>query len=198
MQAESEDKLDQVVDEVTALATLLRRPGNRIARAQGLSLSQYGVLGRLQSSPGLTVAQLARQQGNSRQSMRVLVNRLATQDLVRYAANPDHQRSQQVHLTFAGRRALRTANRRQSAWRTELRSLVTHVELQLCLSVLERMRMRLGGQNRGPSQTASTRLKSHTGARTPSTPLAAEQPQQSAPEEAHDATSPEELPISLL
>jgi len=196
--AEGEDMLDQVVDEVTALAGLLHHPGNRIARAQGLSPSQRGVLRRLLVSPGLTVPQLARQQGSSRQSMQVLVNRLATQNLVRYGANPDHQRSQQVHVTSAGQRALRSANRLQSAWLTELSSVVTDMELQACLSVLERMRVRLGGRNRGPSRATSTRLKSHAGVRIPSKPLAAEQPQQSAPAETQDATSPEELPISLL
>ena len=198
MKRGGEDVLDRVADEVTALATLLQHPGNRIANAQGLSLSQCGVLRRLQSSPGLTVPQLARQQGNSRQSMQVLVNRLAIQDLVRYVANPDHQRSQRVHLTSAGQWALRSANHRQSAWLTEVWSSVTDVELQLCLSVLERMRVRLGGRNRGPSRATRTRLKSHAGVRPPQKNLAAEPPEQSAPAETQDATSPEELPISLL
>lgn len=84
--------------------------GNQLVGGIGLTTAWWQVLGALGYSPvPLPVAHIARNMGLSRQSVQRVVDLLADRGLVRFEANPHHQRAKLVVLTASGRVALDAA-----------------------------------------------------------------------------------------
>jgi DNA-binding MarR family transcriptional regulator len=75
----------------------------------GLSVQQYGTLLCVREKPGLTVAEVGRMVGTTRQSANELIAGMERADLVERRPNPKDRRTQQVHLTPAGERRLAEA-----------------------------------------------------------------------------------------
>jgi DNA-binding MarR family transcriptional regulator len=75
----------------------------------GLSVQQYGTLLCVRESPGLTVAEVGRVVGTTRQSANELIAGMERADLVERRPNPKDRRTQQVHLTPGGERRLAEA-----------------------------------------------------------------------------------------
>lgn len=193
-----EDRLVLLMDKVAALAAVLHRCSQETGGPHGLSLSQCAVLTLLQESPGLTVPQLARQRGHSRQNIQTSTDRMAGMGWVESVANPDHRRSERLQLTRAGHHALNTAKQGLAAWLAELSPSVTSKELQSCISVVERMEGRLGGrtqiQKHLPARVRRTRLK----AQEPATVLPPEEAAEPLLEGLPNAAALEEFPVNLL
>lgn len=200
----SANPLESVLEEVMACAASLRRVGRSQSGARGVSLPQQVVLEEIQQQPGLTVPQLARRRGTSRQSVQVLVDRLAGAGVLRYVANPDHRRSECLQLTASGRRALSSSRRSQDAWLSGLQTEVTEDQVRTCLELLRSIRVKLGGRRPVPSELAAPVPPRGPGGRkhgfkpdAPAEPIveAAEEPVEEA---LADASPPEELPFNLL
>ena len=68
----------------------------------GLSVQQYGTLLCVREEPGLTVADVGRVVGTTRQSANELLTGMERAGLVERRPNPKDRRTQQVHLTEAG------------------------------------------------------------------------------------------------
>ncbi|ACU69277.1 transcriptional regulator, MarR family [Catenulispora acidiphila DSM 44928] len=68
----------------------------------GLTVPQFATLMMLDSSPGLTVAEVARACGTTRQSANEMVAGLESRGLVERAAHPTDRRAHQLHATEAG------------------------------------------------------------------------------------------------
>lgn len=68
----------------------------------GLSVQQYGTLLCVREDPGLTVADVGRVVGTTRQSANELLTGMERAGLVERRPNPKDRRTQQVHLTEAG------------------------------------------------------------------------------------------------
>src|ERR1700722_13152844 len=84
--------------------------GNRLVGAIGLTSAWWQVLGALSLSPApLPVAHIARNMGLTRQSVQRIVDLLVDKELVRFEANPHHQRAKLVVLTDRGVAATRAA-----------------------------------------------------------------------------------------
>lgn len=75
----------------------------------GLSVQQYGTLLCVRKDPGLTVAEVGRVVGTTRQSANELITGMERAGLVERRPNPKDRRTQQVHLTDGGRRRLAEA-----------------------------------------------------------------------------------------
>ncbi|TQJ18608.1 DNA-binding MarR family transcriptional regulator [Kribbella jejuensis] len=75
----------------------------------GLSVQQYGTLLCVRKDPGLTVAEVGRVVGTTRQSANELITGMERAGLVERRPNPKDRRTQQVHLTEGGRRRLAEA-----------------------------------------------------------------------------------------
>ncbi|MFF0265672.1 MarR family winged helix-turn-helix transcriptional regulator [Kribbella sp. NPDC004536] len=71
-----------------------------------LSVQQYGTLLCVREDPGLTVAEVGRVVGTTRQSANELISGMERAGLVERRPNPKDRRTQQVHLTDGGRRRL--------------------------------------------------------------------------------------------
>src|SRR5919109_2455052 len=77
--------------------------GDRLAAEEGLSSARWQVLGAIAlARRPLTVPQIARRMGLTRQSVQASVNRLLGEALVEADENPDHSRSPLIHLTEVG------------------------------------------------------------------------------------------------
>jgi DNA-binding MarR family transcriptional regulator len=187
-----------LLEEVMGCAASLRRVGRMESASPGISLPQQVVLETIHRQPGLTVSQLARRRGTSRQSVQVLVDRLAEAGFLEYVANPDHRRSERLQLMESGRRALSASRRSQDIWMSGLQKEVTEDQVRACLELLQSIRAKLGGGPPAPSQTAvrpgrSVRRK-HVSA--PAVPE--EKIPEPVEEVVPEPSPPEQLPVSLL
>jgi DNA-binding MarR family transcriptional regulator len=134
---------------------LLLAAGNRLAAAEGLTSARWQVLGALAlAGRPLTVPQIARRMGLTRQSVQASVNRLAGEALVESEANPDHRRSPLTRLTELGRAKYAELERRQATWINELAAGLKVSELATAARVLEELSTRLDtNARRGEKET---------------------------------------------
>jgi DNA-binding MarR family transcriptional regulator len=127
--------------------------GDRLAAEEGLSAARWQVLGaiELEGRP-LTVPQIARRMGLTRQSVQALVNRLFRETLVATVENPDHRRSPLIRLTDLGRAKYEALDRRQITWVNELAAGLDAAALSAAADVLQELSDRLTTTGRGDGQ----------------------------------------------
>ena len=192
------DQLRRMFDEITAVAVCLRQSTAVAHGSRGLSPAARAVLELLERQQSLTVPQLARRRGTSRQNLQVLVDRLIGAGLVEGVANPDHRRSERLRLTSAGKRSLNAANRRRAGLLGQLAPHLTVEEVRPCVEVLQRVRNQLGVRKRVGSavgdEVSRPGLQDKAAAARPAVKRSVEPVQ----EPTVDASPPEELPVSLL
>ena len=78
-------------------------------RDVGLSGSHYALLANLQTTPGLTGAELARLVGVTPQAVALLIAKLIERGLIERRRHPRHRNVQELHLTEDGRQELAKA-----------------------------------------------------------------------------------------
>jgi DNA-binding MarR family transcriptional regulator len=129
--------------------------GDLLAGEEGVTSARWQVLGAvfLAGLP-LTVPQIARRMGLTRQSVQASVNRLLEGGLVEADENPDHRRSRLIRLTNIGRAKYAQLDRRQVRWINELAAGLKTSELSTAARILEELTNRLnvtagdGGQEK--------------------------------------------------
>jgi len=105
----SVEEVEALFSEVFEAAAVGRRSGTEIAAAVGQTQARWQTLWTL-GTGSLTVPQIARRLGQTRQNIQRLANELAEERLVDFADNPDHKRSPLVSLTERGRSVLDDIN----------------------------------------------------------------------------------------
>ena len=116
--------------------------GDRLTKELGLSSALWQVLGAINNEP-LPMAQIARNMGLARQSVRRTVNVLLKRGLVEFLENPDHQRAKLVALTKQGRILLNRASQINAAWSEGLAEGFCAAELEEALQIIKRLCDRL-------------------------------------------------------
>lgn len=112
-----DEALTELILEVFRLNGRLLAAGDALVGDIGLTSARWQVLGAIALSPApLPVAHIARNMGLTRQAVQRLVNELEADGLVRFAANPHHQRAKLVLLTARGQTAYAAAMKRQAPW----------------------------------------------------------------------------------
>src|SRR5690348_5743316 len=119
----------RLVADVYELAGELERCGEALARSVGQSGARWKVLSAA-SGGGQTVAQLGRRLGLARQSVQRVADVLEEDGLLRYEANPDHQRSPRVALTAQGEEALESLSAAAAKWEDPLAAQLGRGELE--------------------------------------------------------------------
>ena len=123
---------------------LLVAAGDRLAAEHGLTSARWQVLGAIAlARRPLTVPQIARRMGLTRQSVHTTVRRLLADGLVELSPNTDHRRSQLVRLTDLGERRYRAIDQQQAPWANELAHGLSHSDLQTTARVLHELCTRL-------------------------------------------------------
>ncbi|MET7339205.1 MarR family winged helix-turn-helix transcriptional regulator [Nonomuraea sp. NPDC005650] len=111
--------------------------GDELTSDLPLTTAQWQVMGPIVAGGRpLTVAQIARRMGLTRQSVHALVRRLVDQGLVEFAPNADHRRSPLVQLTDAGSAAYSILDRRQVEWANRLGARIPESDLETAERVL--------------------------------------------------------------
>ena len=155
----------------------------------------------------MTVPQLARRRGTSRQSMQVLVDRLVRNGWAEYVANPDHQRSDRLRLTVTGARRLESSSQEQTAWLAGLLPQLSERSLRTSIGQLRRIRTVLLARSGRSQLTDSARgsaavkpsasVRSRTATAWVKSTTAAS-PNRTVPEVEEESVGMESLPVTLL
>ena len=109
------DSATALILTVMELTGELRQHGRRITEPVGQSPARWQVLGAVRET-SLTVSQIARRMGSTRQGIQRVANVLAQEGLIEFLDNRDHKSSPKVSLTDSGRRASRRIADRQAVW----------------------------------------------------------------------------------
>jgi len=124
--------------------------GDVLAAEHGLTAARWQVLGAVAlGERPLTVPQIARRMGLTRQAVQASVNRLLGEALVEAAGNPDHRRSPIIRMTELGGRTYAAIQQRQVTWINELAAGFKRAELATTARVLEEMSNRLDTSEEG-------------------------------------------------
>jgi DNA-binding MarR family transcriptional regulator len=123
---------------------LLLAVGDRVAGEESLTSARWQVLGAIAlADRPLTVPQIARRMGLTRQSVHATVKHLVSDGLLAFAPNADHQRSQLVRLTERGHAAYSALDGRQAEWVNRLAAGIDRHELDTAARVLDELCRRL-------------------------------------------------------
>jgi DNA-binding MarR family transcriptional regulator len=127
----------QVILSIFRANGLLVASGDLLSADEGLTSARWQVLGAIAlAERPLTVPQIARRMGLTRQSVHATVKRLVEEGLVELAPNADHRRSQLVRLTGIGERRYAAIDRRQVAWVNRLADGIARSDLETAARVL--------------------------------------------------------------
>jgi DNA-binding MarR family transcriptional regulator len=139
---------------------LLLEAGDRLSAPHGLTSARWQVLGAIAlCDRPLTVPQVARRMGITRQSVHVTVDRLVRDGLVELVPNDDHRRSQLVRLTELGRDRYEALDGDQGAWVDDLTNGISRSDLDTARRVLVELARRLELDRSGSSTTERTRTR---------------------------------------
>ncbi len=100
------------LDVLQQLRIVMRLAGNhsaQVERSTGIPGAQLWALHEVAQADGLSVGELAQRLRVHQTTVSNLLNRLEAAALVRKGRSPDDQRIVHIHLTAAGRKALRVA-----------------------------------------------------------------------------------------
>jgi DNA-binding MarR family transcriptional regulator len=138
-----------VVLEIFRDNGLLLADGNRLAAAEGLTAARWQVLGAVAlAGRPLTVPQIARRMGLTRQAVQESVNRLLAEALVEARDNLDHRRSPLIGLTELGSQKYTAVDQRQARWINQLAAGLQSTDLAAAARVLRDLGDRLERSNR--------------------------------------------------
>lgn len=129
------DRLTDLVDEVVRLSGAFLAEGDALTAQFGLTAARWLVLGSL-ADESVSVAELARRRGLSRQSVRESAARLERDGLVVRVANPDDARAPRLVLTPLAREALERIEPARTAWAERVSAGVGEHELSVALGTL--------------------------------------------------------------
>jgi DNA-binding MarR family transcriptional regulator len=147
-----QNAITDLVLETFRLNGRLLISGDALVADLGLTSARWQVIGAIALSPvPLSVAQIARNMGLTRQAVQRLANEMAADGLMRFAPNPHHQRAKLVVLTAAGKSAFTAAMKRQGAWATDLGAGLDPRKIAAAAATLRSVRRRLehGTDNEG-------------------------------------------------
>ncbi len=116
--------------------------GDRLTREFGLSSALWQVLGAIDDGP-LTVAQIARNMGLTRQSVRRTAAILERKGFVTFQDNPNHKRAKLAALTESGREAHERVMRVHRAWANTVTTGLDEKEIEGAATTLETLCSRL-------------------------------------------------------
>lgn len=138
------DLTTELVLEVFRLNGELIGMGDEIVADLGLTSARWQVLGAIAlAATPLTIAQIARNMGLTRQSVQRVADALEAEGFLRFAPNPHHQRAKLALLTAKGQKTYAGASAR---WRPKAAALSAELkaaELAAALAVLRHIRNRI-------------------------------------------------------
>lgn len=128
--------------ETFRLNGALLEAGDKLIGDLGLSSARWQVLGSLIDGP-LTVAEIARRMGLSRQNVQRISNRLKQDGFVDTSPNPAHRRAKLYFLTDHGIKSMREVTKRQALFANEMSKDLVLAELRKAVAIMIDCRQRV-------------------------------------------------------
>jgi DNA-binding MarR family transcriptional regulator len=138
------ETVTRLVDEVVRLAGAFLAEGDAMTAPFGLTAARWLVLGALADEP-VSVSEVARRRGLSRQSVRESAARLERDGLVVRVPDPADARAPRLALTPRAREALDDLEPVRVAWAGRVAAAVGLGELATTLATLRTIRAALTG-----------------------------------------------------
>ncbi len=133
-----------LIYEVLRVHGQLIAAGDRLMADLGLTSARWQVLGTVAAcGTPLTVPDLARILGQSRQSIQRLVNEMESGGLVQFTPNPGHKRSAFVTPTGAALRLHAKAEERRIPWTEEIAARLSGIDVNQACRALSSLRKTL-------------------------------------------------------
>ena len=134
----------EVVLEIFKVNGLLATEGDRLTTEYGLSSARWKVLGALEmSNIPLTVPQIARVMGLTRQAVQRLADAMEKNGLLVYQNNPHHKRAKYVVLTSKGKEIYYKIGEKQIPWANQNSKDISVDDFITTLSVLRKITLLL-------------------------------------------------------
>jgi len=134
--------IDELIFEIFRVNDRLIALGDATVKEFGLTSARWLVLGAVAISPTpLTVAQVARNMGLSRQAVQRLANEMSATGLLELRDNPNDRRARIIVLTAEGTDAYDAALARwREDWTGAMEEILSDEELVATMRILRRLR----------------------------------------------------------
>jgi len=116
----------------------LLRNGDRLTKSIGQSSAQWHVMGQVEFSPS-TVAQIARNMGQARQSVQRVADQLVSEGLAVYDEKPGDKRTKLLRLTARGEAVMHQIGAKQTSWTRMIAPQLGSERLLQAASLLEEL-----------------------------------------------------------
>lgn len=116
--------------------------GNRLAEEYGITSALWQVLGSIDGE-SMTVAQIARNMGLTRQSVQRSANVLEKKGIVAFEDNKHHKRARLVTFTEKGREIMDQVNEMQANWANGIAKDFSESELNAATALMTKLAKRL-------------------------------------------------------
>ena len=133
MKTEPADLINAIAVEAYIVGAAFRRHGDALAKKAGQTQARWQVL-RMASDGTLSVPQIARRIGVTRQNVQRIADALVRESLACFVLNPDHKSSSHVALTDRGRAVLAKITESTVGYRKGLASLLQGSDLGYVLA----------------------------------------------------------------
>lgn len=139
--------LTGLVLDIFKLSGLLITEGDKLTEEFSLTSARWKVLGAVTASPvSITVADIAREMGLTRQAVQRLMNEMNSDGLVDFRENPKHKRAQLIVLTDKGLKTYELLDKKQSKWINSIASEFKQGDLELVDSNIKKLIQVLGSK----------------------------------------------------
>ena len=139
--------LTDLILEIFRINGLLLAAGDNLTKDLGLT-ARWQVMGALADGQ-LTVSQIARRMGLTRQGVQRLVDVLETERVLELVENPEHKRAKLVRLSEAGREKLTRISEIQKRWAGQVGRGLSPEKMTEAVELLRVLRSRLGKDSDG-------------------------------------------------
>ena len=132
--------MTDIILDTFKLNGLLVVEGDLLISDLGLTSARWKVLGALSNGlEAMTVSDIARMMGQSRQAVQRLSNEMLKDGLLEAQINPKHQRAKLMKLTEKGIQAYEQAMQKQVPWVNRIAGDFEEKDLELASSILEKL-----------------------------------------------------------
>lgn len=135
-----------VVLEIFKSGGMLNSAGDELTKEFGLTSSRWKILGAVKmSDTPLTVPQIARLMGQTRQAVQRLTDVMTKDGLLYQVDNPNHKRAKYIEMTPKAMEIYDQLDSKQVFWADHCSSELTSSELETTLSVLRKISSQFEG-----------------------------------------------------
>ena len=134
----------QLTLEIFRVSGMLNTEGDELTKEFGITSSRWKILGAAEMSEGpVTVPQIGRTMGQSRQAVQRLVDVMKKDGFLDLVENPNHKRAKYVELTPKAKEIYQRLWEKQVPWANQCSEGIDEEELETTLRVIQKISRKL-------------------------------------------------------